>query len=63
MSFNLAISVLLMVSAACYLALGLRLVTAKREVGTMPIGLLFLVASAWVVGGAIELLSTSFYFF
>ena len=63
MSFNLAIAVLLMVSAACYLALGMRLVTAKREVGTMPIGLLFLVVSAWVVGGAIELLSTSFYFF
>jgi len=63
MSFNLAIAVLLMFSAACYLALGLRLVTAKREVGTMPIGLLFLIVSAWVVGGAIELLSTSFYFF
>jgi len=63
MSFNLAIAVLLMVSAACYLALGMRLVVAKRGVGTMPIGLLFLVVSAWVVGGAIELLSTSFYFF
>ena len=63
MSFNLAIAVLLMVSAACYLALGMRLVMAKREVGTMPIGLLFLVASAWVVGGAIELLSTSYYYF
>ena len=63
MSFNLAIAVLLMVSAASYLALGLRLVTTKREVGTMPIGLLFLVVSAWVVGGAIELLSTSYYFF
>ena len=63
MSFNLAIAVLLMVCAACYLALGMRLVVAKRGVGTMPIGLLFLVVSAWVVGGAIELLSTSFYFF
>ena len=63
MSFNLAISVFLMCSAACYLALGMRLVMAKREVGTMPIGVLFLVISVWVLGGAIEFLSTSFYFF
>ena len=60
MSFNLAISVLLMFSAASYLVLGLRLVTAKRDVGTMPIGLLFLVSSVWVLGGAIELISTTF---
>ena len=45
MNFDFAISVLLMFGAACYLALGLRLVLAKREVGTMPIGLLFLVIS------------------
>ena len=60
MSFNLAISVLLMFSAASYLVLGLRLVTAKRDLGTMPIGLLFLVSSVWVFGGAIELISTTF---
>jgi len=63
MSFEIAISVLLMFSAACYLALGLRLVAAKREVGTMPIGLLFLVVSFWVVGGAIELMSATFQIF
>ena len=55
MNFDFAISVLLMFGAACYLALGLRLVVAKREVGTMPIGLLFLVISVWVLGGAVEL--------
>ena len=52
-----------MFSAACYLALGLRLIAAKREVGTVPIGLLFAVISFWVVGGAIELMSTTFYVF
>ena len=63
MTFDIAISVLLLFSAACYLALGLRLVAAKREVGTVPIGLLFLIVSIWVVGGAIELMSASFYVF
>jgi diguanylate cyclase (GGDEF)-like protein len=52
--------VLLMCSSACYFALGLRLVTTKRDVGTMPIGVLFLVISVWVLGGAIELVSTTF---
>jgi len=60
MNFDLAIAVLLMCSSACYFALGMRLITAKRDVGTMPIGLLFLVASVWVLGGAIELVSTTF---
>ena len=63
MSFEVAIALLLMFSAACYFALGMRLVAAKREVGTMPIGLLFLVVSVWVLGGAVELMSTTFYVF
>jgi len=63
MSFDVAIAVLLLFSSACYLALGMRLVAAKREVGTMPIGLLFLVVSVWVAGGGVELLSTTFYAF
>ncbi|MDJ0907231.1 MAG: diguanylate cyclase [Woeseiaceae bacterium] len=63
MNFEFAISVLLMFSAACYLALGLRLVLAKRDVGTIPIGVLFLVISVWVLGGAVELLTDSFLVF
>ena len=63
MSFEVAIALLLMFSAACYFALGTRLVAAKRDVGTMPIGLLFLVVSVWVLGGAVELMSTTFYVF
>ena len=63
MTIDVALSVLLMFSATCYVALGVRLVAAKREVGTIPIGILFLVASIWVLGGAIELMSTTFYVF
>ncbi len=63
MNFDFAISVLLMFSAVCYFALGLRLVLAKREVGTMPIGTLFLVISVWVLGGAVELLAGNFFVF
>jgi diguanylate cyclase (GGDEF)-like protein len=60
MTFDLAIAVLLMCSSGCYFALGMRLVTTKRDVGTMPIGVLFLVISVWVLGGAIEMVSTTF---
>jgi diguanylate cyclase (GGDEF)-like protein len=63
MNLDVAISVLLMFSTACYFALGLRLVTARRKVGSMPIGLLFLVVSVWVAGGAIESMSTTFFVF
>jgi diguanylate cyclase (GGDEF)-like protein len=63
MSFEVAIAILLMFSATCYFGLGLRLVAAKREVGTMPIGLLFLVICVWVGGGPVELMSTTFYAF
>lgn len=63
MTLDIALSVVLMFSAGCYLALGLRVIAAKREVGTVPIGLLFAVMSFWVVGGAIELMSTTFYVF
>ncbi len=63
MNFELAISVLLIFSAACYLALGLRLVLARRDVGTIPIGVLFLVISVWVLGGAVELLTDAFFVF
>ena len=63
MTLEIGLAVLLMFSAACYFALGLRLVVSKREVGTMPIGLLFIVISAWVLGGAIELMADSFFVF
>ena len=63
MDFDIALAVVLMFAAACYLAMGLRLFVAARDVGTMPIGILFLVISVWVVGGAIELMANSYFVF
>ena len=63
MTLDVAIAVLLTFSAACYLLLGLHLITSKREVGSRPIGVLFIVISCWVMGGGVELLSTSFEMF
>ncbi len=60
MSFDVTLAVLLLFSAACYAALGLRLMLSKREVGTTPIGLLFIIVGVWVLGGAVELLSYTF---
>ena len=60
MSLDVALSILLIFSAGCYFLLGTRLVASRREIGSVPIGVLFLVISIWVVGGAIELLASSF---
>jgi diguanylate cyclase (GGDEF)-like protein/PAS domain S-box-containing protein len=60
MTLDVALSVLLVFSAACYLMMGSRLVASKREIGSMPIGVLFVLISIWVVGGGIELLAENF---
>lgn len=63
MNLDIAVSILLIFSAACYLLLGIRLIVAKREVGSVPIGMLFVIISFWVMGGAVELVSESFLVF
>ena len=60
MNLDVLLSTLLIFSAACYLSLGVRLVATKRTVGSMPMGVLFMLVSIWVMGGAIELLSSDF---
>jgi len=60
MSLDTALSILLIFSAGSYLLLGLRLVASRREVGAVPIGVLFIVISIWVAGGAVEMLSETF---
>ena len=60
MNLDVALSILLIFAAASYLLLGSRLVASKREIGSMPIGVLFVVVSVWVMGGAIELMSSTF---
>ena len=63
MNLDVVLSILLIFSAACYLMLGVRLVTSKREVGSVPIGVLFVVISIWVMGGAVELMASSLHVF
>ena len=63
MNLHVALSVLLIFSAACFALLGIRLVTSKRQVGSVPIGVLLIVISVWVIGGAIEMLSSTFLMF
>ena len=60
MNLDVALSILLIFSAACYLLMGSRLIMSKREIGSMPIGVLFIVVSVWVMSGAIELMSSNF---
>lgn len=60
MNLDVALSVLLVFSAACFLMMGSSLVASRREIGSMPVGVLFVVISIWVAGGAIELLAENF---
>ena len=63
MDLDVALSVLLIVSAACYLLLGARLAASKWKFASVPIGIIFVLIGIWVLGGAIELLSDTFVFF
>lgn len=63
MNLDVVMPVLLMLCAAFYTLLGLRLVLSKRKVGSRPIGTLFIVIAFWVLGGAIEMLSNTFLMF
>ena len=63
MNLDVALSVMLIFSAAAYALIGLRLITSKREVGSVPIGALLVVISFWVIGGPIEMMSDTFLMF
>lgn len=60
MNLEIVLAVLLSFSAVCYALLGLRLIGARREVGSVPVGVTFIVIGIWVLGGAIELTATSY---
>ncbi len=60
MNQDVLLSTLLIFSAACYLSLGVRLIAIKRAAGNKPMGVLFMLISIWVMGGAIELLANDF---
>lgn len=57
------LSFLLAVGAVGYLFLGVRMLVGKREIGSLPLGITFLVISYWVMGGAIEQAAESFIVF
>ena len=59
MNFATLISAGLMLCAAGYLLLGVRLLVAEQQDGKVPIGLLGILISVWVAGGAVELLATN----
>jgi len=60
MNLLVAMSVLLGFSAVCYLLLGLKLLSGRREIGSKPLGAAFIVIAYWVFGGAIEMVAPSF---
>ncbi|MBT8091961.1 MAG: diguanylate cyclase [Gammaproteobacteria bacterium] len=60
MSLDQLLTVVLIVTAAGYLLLAVRLAAAPKSVGVVPVAVLFVVFSIWVAGGAVELLATNF---
>ena len=63
MNLSLILSFFVALGAIGYLSLAFRLFSGKRTVGSLPLGLTFLVISLWVFGGAIELAAESFVLF
>ena len=63
MNLSATFSLLLGFSAVCYFLLGVRLLSGKREIGSLPLGVTFTIIALWVLGGAIEMLATSYVVF
>jgi len=63
MNLEIVLSVLLFFSSVCYGLLGLRLIGGQREVGSLPVGAVFIVIGIWVLGGAIELVAPNYVVF
>jgi diguanylate cyclase (GGDEF)-like protein len=59
MTLDIVLSVVLIFSAVCYVLLALRLLGGKREIASLPLGATFIVIGLWVLGGAVELMSTT----
>jgi len=59
MNIDVALSVVLIFSAACYALLALRLLFGRRQVGSLPLGATAAIIAVWVLGGAVELMATS----
>lgn len=57
MSLATILSVVLILSAVGYLLLGFRMLASRKQIGSVPIGLLAMLIGVWVMGSAVELLS------
>jgi len=63
MDMEVVLAVLLCVSGVFYMLLGARLVGRAREAGVLPIGLSALVIGAWVLGGGVEMMASTYLVF
>ena len=63
MNMLATLSVLLGFSAVCYFLLGVRLLGGKREIGSLPLGVTFLIITFWVLGGAVEMMAPNYVVF
>ncbi len=63
MDMVVPLAALLFFSAICYMVLAARLFVQTEEIGNLTIGLTFVVVGLWVLGGAAELLATSYVVF
>ena len=59
MNLSASISIFIGFAAVSYLMLGVKLIAGKRETGSLPLGVTFLVIAYWVLGGAVEMTATS----
>lgn len=59
MNLDAAVSVVLVLSAVCYMLLTLRLVTGTRAIGSLPLAATFGIIAIWVLGGAVETMATT----
>jgi diguanylate cyclase (GGDEF)-like protein len=59
MNLNFILAILLYVSAICYVLLGVRVIFAKRDTGSVSVGITFGIIGLWVLGGALELSASS----
>ena len=63
MNLDLFLSILLSFSAGCYILMGVRLLRGDSEIGGFQLGATFIVLGLWVLGGAIEMMASSFFAF